>query len=74
MANTIKTAQNNIDVYNKNKIAELKAVYKFLNSVFGTAATSSTTSTTKKAATAKKPAKAASANTNADASVQAQVQ
>ena len=73
MANTTKTTQNNIDVYNKNKIAELKAVYKFLNSVFGTAATSST-STTKKAATAKKPAKAASANTNADASAQAQVQ
>ena len=73
MANTTKTSINNIDIYNKNKIAELKAIHKFLNSVFGTATTSST-STTKKAATAKKPAKAASANTNADASAQAQVQ
>ena len=72
MANTIKTAQNNIDIYNKNKIAELKAIHKFLNSVFGTATASTTT--TKKAVAAKKPAKAASANTNADASVQAQVQ
>jgi len=71
---TATKPQNNIDIYNKNKIAELKAIHKFLNSVFGTATTSSTSTTTQKTATPKKPAKAASANTNADASVQAQVQ
>ncbi|MDL2307706.1 hypothetical protein LJC48_06775 [Desulfovibrio sp. OttesenSCG-928-C06] len=43
MATTTKT-QNNIDIYNKNKIAELKAIHKFLNSVFGTATASNTSS------------------------------
>lgn len=73
MANTTTNTQNNIDIYNKNKIAELKAVHKFLNSVFGTTAASSSTSTSKKTA-AKKPAKAASATTKADATEAAQVQ
>ena len=41
---TATKSQNNIEVYNKNKIAELKAIHKFLNSVFGTATASSVTS------------------------------
>ena len=45
MANTTTNTQNNIDIYNKNKIAELKAVHKFLNSVFGTPTASATTNT-----------------------------
>lgn len=59
MANTTTNTQNNIDIYNKNKIAELKAVHKFLNSVFGTPTASATTNTSKKTVAAKKPAKAA---------------
>ena len=66
MANTTTNTQNNIDIYNKNKIAELKAVHKFLNSVFGTTAASSITNTNKKTAAAKKPAKATQATTKAD--------
>lgn len=73
MANTTAKSQNNIDVYNKNKILEMKAVYKYLHSVFGTA-TASTTAANKKTATAKKPTKAASATTKADAIEAAQVQ
>ena len=46
MANTTTNTQNNIDIYNKNKIAELKAVHKFLNSVFGTPTASATTKST----------------------------
>ena len=68
MANTTTNTQNNIDIYNKNKIAELKAIHKFLNSVFGTPTASATTNTSKKTAV-KKPA-----TTKADATEAAQVQ
>lgn len=74
MANTTTNTQNNIDIYNKNKIAELKAVHKFFNSVFGTPTASATTNTSKKTVAAKKPAKAAPATTKADATEAAQVQ
>ena len=73
MANTTTNTQNNIDIYNKNKIAELKAIHKFLNSVFGTPTASASTNTSKKTAV-KKPAKAAPATTKADATEAAQVQ
>ena len=73
MANTTTNTQNNIDIYNKNKIAELKAIHKFLNSVFGTPTASATTNTSKKTAV-KKPAKAAPVTTKADATEAAQVQ
>lgn len=73
MANSTAKTQNNIDVYNKNKILEMKAVYKYLHSVFGSA-TASTTAASKKTTAVKKPAKAASATTKADAIEAAQVQ
>mgnify|MGYP000266196165 CR=1 FL=1 len=61
MANTTKSTVNNMDIYNKNKVSELKTIQKFLNAMFPV---SSSTSTTKKSTSTKSKKPATTTNTN----------
>lgn len=71
MANTTKSTVNNMDIYNKNKVSELKVIQKFLNHVF---ASSTTTSTPKKTTTTKAKKSATTTNTQTDSTAESQVQ
>jgi len=71
MANTTKSTVNNMDIYNKAKVSELKFLQKFLNFTFPVSAASSTTkkTTTTKA---KKPSNTSSTNTVSESESQVQ--